>query len=438
MAKKKTSRKGISKKTRIEVFKRDSFRCRYCGKKPTDDDGVVLHLDHIKPVAKGGDNNILNLVTSCFDCNMGKSDRELNDSTVIDMQHEQLDKLNELRIQQEWMYEWQQELLKSDDAQINSFENLIKTVLDSDSFSLNNNGKKAYKKLFKKYGFDKTVDALKISHEQYAKFDEDNEITDESVNVILNKIDGILFTKSQPEHKQKMRYIRGILNNRLDYVNQQNAIDAMEDAYSRGIDLEWIQDYAKRVRNWTEFERTMYSMPSNEDISSTDNKPDKSQINLVENSPKPVPKSIVNEDEIYIADFIVNVVDFFIEKDKLTFRVSLDSSFKKDELPKTTLPEYKNIHSKKPSLIDDVVGVLDGYLLEYGLDYVIDIPVNHPLVIRYLNVPDIKLTDFLFDIAEGRSFTEVDDNDWGNEYLGEAVLVSLGCGPCYFPCVISE
>lgn len=68
------SRKPISKKLRFEVFKRDSFICQYCGKSAPS---VVLEVDHIEPVSKGGTNDILNLVTSCFDCNNGR--RRLSD-----------------------------------------------------------------------------------------------------------------------------------------------------------------------------------------------------------------------------------------------------------------------------------------------------------------------------------------------------------------------
>jgi hypothetical protein len=67
-------RKSISKKTRFDVFKRDLFCCQYCGKRPPQ---TTLEVDHIDPVANGGDNSINNLVTSCFDCNRGKSDRLL-------------------------------------------------------------------------------------------------------------------------------------------------------------------------------------------------------------------------------------------------------------------------------------------------------------------------------------------------------------------------
>ena len=69
-------RKALSKKTRFEVFKRDLFTCQYCGAHPP---AVVLEVDHVHPVAKGGGNDADNLVTSCFDCNRGKSDRSLQD-----------------------------------------------------------------------------------------------------------------------------------------------------------------------------------------------------------------------------------------------------------------------------------------------------------------------------------------------------------------------
>lgn len=59
----------ISKKIRFEVFKRDGFQCAYCGKSPPE---IILEIDHIDPISKGGTDDINNLITSCFDCNRGK------------------------------------------------------------------------------------------------------------------------------------------------------------------------------------------------------------------------------------------------------------------------------------------------------------------------------------------------------------------------------
>lgn len=61
---------SITKKIRFEVFKRDGFACSYCGKTPP---AVTLEVDHIDPKARGGRDDINNLLTACFDCNRGKS-----------------------------------------------------------------------------------------------------------------------------------------------------------------------------------------------------------------------------------------------------------------------------------------------------------------------------------------------------------------------------
>lgn len=67
-------REWLSKKLRFDVFKRDLFTCQYCGAFPPN---VVLEIDHILPVSKNGKSNIDNLITSCFECNRGKTNNLL-------------------------------------------------------------------------------------------------------------------------------------------------------------------------------------------------------------------------------------------------------------------------------------------------------------------------------------------------------------------------
>lgn len=62
----------ISKSLRFKIFTRDGYTCQYCGQKPPE---VILHIDHRVPVSKGGDNDPMNLVTGCRDCNLGKAAR---------------------------------------------------------------------------------------------------------------------------------------------------------------------------------------------------------------------------------------------------------------------------------------------------------------------------------------------------------------------------
>jgi hypothetical protein len=58
---------------RFEILRRDEFTCVYCGRAAPD---VVLHVDHIQPIAETGvpNDSVLNLATACRDCNLGKTD----------------------------------------------------------------------------------------------------------------------------------------------------------------------------------------------------------------------------------------------------------------------------------------------------------------------------------------------------------------------------
>ena len=76
-----TVRKAISKRLRFAIFDRDGFTCKYCG---SQSDTVTLHIDHILPVSKGGTNSQENLVTSCADCNLGKSNKIVGVVASID------------------------------------------------------------------------------------------------------------------------------------------------------------------------------------------------------------------------------------------------------------------------------------------------------------------------------------------------------------------
>ena len=82
-----TERKPLSKKIRFEVFKRDKFTCQYCGRMSPD---VILEVDHMNPVSQGGDNDILNLITSCRDCNRGKGKNLLSQTDVLKKSQKQL------------------------------------------------------------------------------------------------------------------------------------------------------------------------------------------------------------------------------------------------------------------------------------------------------------------------------------------------------------
>ncbi len=68
-------RRDIPLKLRLNVLKRDNFKCVLCGRSPATDFGVILHIDHIKPYSKGGKTEIKNLQTLCAECNLGKGNQ---------------------------------------------------------------------------------------------------------------------------------------------------------------------------------------------------------------------------------------------------------------------------------------------------------------------------------------------------------------------------
>jgi 5-methylcytosine-specific restriction endonuclease McrA len=65
-------RRKMSSRLRYKVLSRDRFRCVLCGRSPATDLEVILHIDHIIPVSKGGKSNPENLQTLCMECNYGK------------------------------------------------------------------------------------------------------------------------------------------------------------------------------------------------------------------------------------------------------------------------------------------------------------------------------------------------------------------------------
>lgn len=65
----------VSMRLRFSILERDNFTCVYCGRTPSD--GAKLQVDHVLPISLGGRATAGNLVTSCLECNLGKSGRPL-------------------------------------------------------------------------------------------------------------------------------------------------------------------------------------------------------------------------------------------------------------------------------------------------------------------------------------------------------------------------
>ena len=213
----------ITKSTRFEVFKRDKFTCQYCGRKAPD---VVLNVDHIEPVSKGGGNEIINLVTSCFDCNNGKRDKKLDDNSVVEKQRKQLELLQERREQMELMIEWKKSLSSLADDTTNLILDYVNSKIPS--FSVNESGRKAIEKWIKDFSINDILDSIDQAAIKYLKYNE-GKLTPESVQEYFNKIAGITAVKNMPLLKQKLAYIKGICRNRFNYWDAKKGTSILTD-----------------------------------------------------------------------------------------------------------------------------------------------------------------------------------------------------------------
>jgi hypothetical protein len=151
----------ISKKIRFEVFKRDGFKCAYCGKSPPQ---VILEADHIDPRAKGGDDDLNNLITACFDCNRGKKDIPLSKIPPV-----LSDNLLVLREQEEQLQEYRrfvkkiERRLQKDIQEINAvYTEAYPGWIFSDHF--NHASLKTFLRLLPK---DRIIEALEIAISKY-------------------------------------------------------------------------------------------------------------------------------------------------------------------------------------------------------------------------------------------------------------------------------
>jgi hypothetical protein len=245
------NRKSISKKVRFEVFKRDNFTCQYCGRMAPD---VVLEVDHINAVANGGTNDIMNLVTSCFDCNRGKGKRKLSEKSELKKQQEQLKQLSEKREQLKMMLDWKNELLKFTDEQAKEFKDHYSLLTDT---QVTEYGMEKVKKWIKQFGLVEIIECAEISVSQY--FEKENKASWEKTFSYIPRIAMVRKRQKDNPVVGKQNYIKGILRNRISYVNE-NTLREMLRKIQTEEEAEDVIDMALSCRNWTDFREQFEDM----------------------------------------------------------------------------------------------------------------------------------------------------------------------------------
>ena len=69
----KRERAKMTKELRELVLRRDDYTCQLCGASRYDEPNLLLEVDHIVPVSRGGKTVLDNLQTLCWRCNRSKS-----------------------------------------------------------------------------------------------------------------------------------------------------------------------------------------------------------------------------------------------------------------------------------------------------------------------------------------------------------------------------
>lgn len=241
-------RRTISKKTRFEVFKRDKFTCQYCGKSAPD---VVLEVDHIKPVSKGGNNSMLNLVTACFECNRGKTNVELSDDSVVKKQEKQLQELAERREQLDMLLEWRAGLSNLEEDCVQA---VIDIFLTNTEWGVSEHGKKSIRKWLKEFSLNEVLEATETAIENYYTG------TEQSWNKAFNKVSGICYTKRKQNNDSRYYYanytIKAARGNHWYCDDEKIRLFIFENVHS-DEDFEKVKACLKISRNWSDFRENM-------------------------------------------------------------------------------------------------------------------------------------------------------------------------------------
>ena len=244
----KNDRKQISKKLRFEVFKRDGFRCQYCGRSAPQ---VILHVDHIHPVAEGGTNDIMNLITSCADCNLGKGARRISDDAVLRKEKQQLDELNERREQLVMMMQWRTELADLNAKTLSYVESCFQ---EKTGYSLADTGKHKLQQCLNTFSLCEVIEAIEIGIKQYGKYDSSGQMKKENAEKVFQMIRPICKHRRDGDvetelGKDSIYYVAGIIHNRFGIPKKQ-FLPRLKRAKQIGIDGKELKEIALTAKNY--------------------------------------------------------------------------------------------------------------------------------------------------------------------------------------------
>lgn len=80
----KSQRALMTSKLRKEILERDNYTCKYCGLSVREEPNLLLEVDHIIPISKGGVTSKDNLQTLCWRCNRSKGKKIVEKAEIIE------------------------------------------------------------------------------------------------------------------------------------------------------------------------------------------------------------------------------------------------------------------------------------------------------------------------------------------------------------------
>ena len=137
-----------------------------------------------------------------------------------------------------------------------AIDSLEKHWLNTTGFVWTEVGRNIVKKMLKSDDAKVVLEVLQTSLDTYFSDEEAGESSDKAMRMaprILRNRERMI---EKPYLKQCF-YIRGILRNRLSYVNDRKCLELLERAVHAGYCLHWFQNYAKEVNSWSEFADTV-------------------------------------------------------------------------------------------------------------------------------------------------------------------------------------
>jgi HNH endonuclease len=244
-----TTRATISTRLRFEVFKRDKFTCQYCGEKAPE---VILHVDHVEPVAKGGTTDLLNLVTACGTCNLGKGPRRLKDGSIVEAQRLQAEALQVKHEQLAMLAAWHRGLAQLDQTGTDEAQAFWSDLTGS---TLAKRDLGTLRRLIRRYGLGEVLEAMRVAVDEYGKHDADGLLTTESVETSWQKVGGVCYVRRQEADDPgvlELFYTRGILRKRFHLTGYRLAevLGLLRRGRKVGFSSEDQQIWAKNARSY--------------------------------------------------------------------------------------------------------------------------------------------------------------------------------------------